>query len=115
MNPAARRVRILLGVLLLLHVAVLVRIFGMQIVQADVWKSKADLQHYQTRRLMPRRGALLDRAGRFLATQEPGFHVELDLLRLESRTWRCTRCLRSVARPPETCPRRCGWRFGTIN
>ena len=63
-NPAIRRVRVLLVVLLLLHVAVLVRIFGMQVVQANAWRKKADLQHYQTRRLMPRRGALLDRSGR---------------------------------------------------
>jgi penicillin-binding protein 2 len=106
-NPVTRRLRILLIVLIALHGVVLVRVFAMQVIDGGTWRDRAEQQQFQVRRLVPHRGAIMDRYGRALATEEPGYNVTVVSTHLDSRVWRCTDCLRTVTMGSKTVAIRC--------
>ncbi len=114
MSPVTRRIRILVIGLLLLHGVILVRVFAMQIIQGAHWEEKSDDQKYRRRRLVPRRGSILDRAGRALASEESGYSLvprirrrKGKVIRDNGRVWRCSRCLRTATLSAKLEPVRC--------
>jgi penicillin-binding protein 2 len=107
-TPAGRRLRFLVLGLIVLHVIVLGRVFVMQSFEHGHWTDEAQRRRYRTRRLLPRRGSILDRAGRVLASEEPTFHIQLaPKSQLEARVWRCRSCLRTVHLGARTLPVKC--------
>lgn len=73
------RRRIIVGAMLLCAVAIMVRLFTIQVLQREQWLAKAERQYITRIRIMPERGAILDRTGTLLATTLPSTSFALDL------------------------------------
>ncbi len=70
-----RRLRVLLGLLALGFLVVLGRLFSMQVVSAEEYEVEAFRRLQRIIYLPPRRGTILDRDGRPLAINEPGYDL----------------------------------------
>jgi penicillin-binding protein 2 len=108
-----RRLRIvaIFGGLYLL--AILARLFQMQVLDAEEWKLEAAGLARRSIRLASRRGSILDRHGRILAADRLEHDLNVRLDRKDDGSWRCRGCGQILhtefKKPPRRC-RACGGR-----
>lgn len=98
-----------LGRLLLAFVALLVLIgaqaFRLQVLQAGGHVARLDDRLRRTVTLLPRRGDILDAAGRPLAADEPACAIHVNLRVLDARRTRCAWCGHLDVKRRKTSPR----------
>ncbi len=102
-----RRLRILamLGGLYLL--AIVFRLFDMQVLESERWRLQAAELGQRTIRLTARRGTILDRNGVPLAEDRIQMNLNLRLDRRDDGSWICAGCGKPLHTEYEQPPRRC--------
>ncbi len=85
-----------------------VRLFTMQVLEADEWREEASRLARRVLRTPARRGALLDRSGTVLVEDRLQMDLAVRLDRIEERPFACGTCGRPAwsagPRPPRRCP-----------
>ncbi len=102
-----RRLRILALLGLLYFLAIGVRLFSMQVLEADTWRREAAELGRRTIRRTARRGSILDRQGVPLAEDRVRWNLYLRLDRRDDGSWVCAGCGRPAHTEHERPPRRC--------
>ncbi len=78
-NPILARVYLVYGFSFLVSLAIIGKIFYIQLVEGEKWKAKADTLSLKYFNIEPNRGNIFDVNGRVLATSVPYYEIHMDV------------------------------------
>ena len=77
-NPILTRVYLVYGFSFLVGLAIIGKIFYIQLVEGEKWKAKADTLSLKYFNIEPNRGNIFDVNGKVLATSIPYYEIHMD-------------------------------------